>query len=82
MCVSPEIFNLCKCGCTEADHEEAGMFDSIAVNGLGGVFGPWQRGKCHGRRLLPQDLASARPVFEDCPCKAFDPVFKNMCGGF
>jgi hypothetical protein len=79
MCVGQEIFNLCKCGCTEADHEE----ELDVLSSINARSQPaWKRGKCHGRKLLPPDQAHVKPVFEDCACASFDPVFKNMCGGF
>jgi hypothetical protein len=79
MCVGREMFNLCKCGCTEAEHKEEldVLTLALAHSGL-----EWKRGKCHGRRLLPFGQTYVGPMFEDCTCAAFDPVFKNLCEGF
>lgn len=78
MCVGREMFNLCKCGCSEAEHSEE--LDIVASMLPSPRYPEWKRGKCHGRKLLPLDPSGSKPVFEDCACVAFDPVFKNMCG--
>ena len=97
MCVGHSLFNLCRCGCTEAEHEE--VIDvlelafrtsesdrDLSVN----LSLPMKRGKCCGQRLKILSLEDIKAIkerweelvlTEPCDCLGFDPVFKPLCPG-
>jgi hypothetical protein len=93
MCVSRELYNLCKCGCPEINHEEPFSWDDPF--GFGSVFTPG-RGKCNGEIPLPLSVEEVRKLIDEarargedkvaltrpCDCQKFEPLFKPMCTGF
>lgn len=93
MCCGPSL-NLCRCGCSELDHEEVYDWISIALTDpsvAASIPLPTKRGKCHGVRLKPisiQELEAARQRGEKlelttpCDCTEFHPFLEPMCHGF
>jgi len=81
-------FDLCKCGCSEAEHES-----ELAVSVTSGRT-TTIRGKCLGFRYqLPQHEEPQVPIEGyvpekgeiikvPCECTEFRPIFENQCHGF
>ncbi len=84
MCIGTEFTNLCRCGCTEVEHNEPSIQDVALALQLG-LSAP-DRGKCHGKRLSYDGLPSCDPAFKpewvECECEKFEDIFKPMCEGF
>jgi len=80
-------FDLCKCGCSEAEHERE---VAMAPSGRTATI----RGKCLGTRyVLPQPEEPQVPIEGyvpekgevtevPCGCTQFRPIFENQCHGF
>lgn len=93
MCVSRELYNLCKCGCLEIVHEEDFITGMIAE---AAGFLPQGRGKCNGEIPLDLTIEEVRKLIDEarargeekvaltrpCDCQKFEPLFKPMCTGF
>lgn len=84
MCCGPSL-NLCRCGCSELDHEEVYDWVSIALTDPGiaaSIPLPMKRGKCHGTKLSPVVFKDGKPdhiSVDPCDCTEFHPIFEPMC---
>jgi hypothetical protein len=91
MCVGRASLNLCRCGCTEAEHEEVLdvlelAFRTSETDRDLPLSLPMKRGKCCGKRLKLlgiEDIKASKQrgeelvLTEPCDCPGFDPLFKR-----
>ncbi|GEM_PF-4889181 len=89
MCIGTEFTNLCKCGCTEVEHDEPSIQETMLAEVMLAEscgFSAPVRGKCRGKRLSYGGLSACDPAFKpewvECDCLKYEPIFKPMCTGF
>lgn len=73
MSLGNQIYNLCKCGCTEGEHE---FYTEMPASEFDEVETKWRRGKCFGRISNRMTLGGQDPAFQPCSCPQYDPIFR------